>query len=443
MDYTPRQIVAELDRHIVGQTAAKKAVAIALRNRWRRRHAPPGIRDEIVPSNIIMIGSTGVGKTEIARRLARLVGAPFIKVEATNYTEVGYMGRDVESIVRDLMEIAVGMVTARHREAVAARAAVIAEERLLDLLVPVGGGDDPEAIERRRRTREKIRDRLREGALEERTVRVRTPSSQSPFIEILSRSGLEDLNITLPGGGAFPLGGRGEREREMTVREARGVLQDQAAQDLLDMERVVEQARALVENEGIVFIDEVDKIAARQGPSHGPDVSREGVQRDLLPIVEGAAVKTRHGVVRTDHILFIAAGAFNVARPGDLIPEFQGRFPIRVELDPLGREEFERILREPDGSLVRQYTALFAAEGCRLAFDDDAVAEIARVAFEANERTENIGARRLQTVMTTLLEPELFELPESGRTELRVSAAMVRERLGPVLADDDLARYIL
>ncbi len=444
MEYTPRQIVAELDRHIVGQNAAKKAVAIALRNRWRRRQAPEDIRDEIVPSNIIMIGSTGVGKTEIARRLAKLVGAPFVKVEATNYTEVGYMGRDVESIIRDLMEIAVSMVTERHRQAVAARAAVIAEDRLVDLLVPAGGADDPESVERRRRTREKIRDRLREGALEERTVRVRTSSQQSPFIEILSRTGLEDLNISLPPGGAFPFGGGGgDREREMTVREARRILQDEAAQNLLDMERVVEEARRLVENEGIVFIDEVDKIAGRDAPAHGPDVSREGVQRDLLPIVEGAAVKTRHGVVRTDHILFIAAGAFNVSRPGDLIPEFQGRFPIRVELDPLGREEFERILREPDSSLVRQYTALFAAEGCRLEFDDDAIAEIARMACEANERAENIGARRLQTVMTTLLEPELFELPESGRTELRVSADLVRERLGPVLADEDLTRYIL
>ncbi len=445
--YTPREIVRELDRHIVGQEDAKKAVAIALRNRWRRQRAPREMRDEIVPNNIVMIGSTGVGKTEIARRLSRLVGAPFVKVEATNYTEVGYMGRDVESIIRDLVEIAIGMVSERHREKVAARATVLAEERLLDLLMPAGPeAVDEETAERRRRTREKLRDRLRAGDFEERLVSVRMPARQSmPLIEIFSKAGVEDFNFTLPGAGQNALfgGGGPTRDREMKVKEARGVLRDEEASKLLDMEKVVEEARHLAESNGIVFIDEIDKIAARTASAHGPDVSREGVQRDLLPIVEGTTVNTRHGPVKTDHILFIAAGAFNVSKPSDLIPEFQGRFPIRVELQSLGREDFERILREPDCSLVEQYTAIVAAEECELVFEDDAIAEVARVAAEANERAENIGARRLQTVMTTLLEDLLFELPESGKKRVVFTGADVCARLDGILADEDLTRYIL
>jgi len=448
-NFTPREIVRELDRHIVGQDDAKKAVAIALRNRWRRQQVAGELRDEIVPNNIIMIGTTGVGKTEIARRISRLVGAPFAKVEATNYTEVGYMGRDVESIIRDLVETAIAMVRTRHQARVQTRAVVLAEDRLLDLLMPTAQvAVDDDTVERRRRTREKLRDRLRAGELENRTVMVAVPSRGGmPLIEIFSKTGAEDFNFTLPGMAQnTPFGsgpGTANREREMKVSEARGVLRDDEASKLLDMEKVVEEARELAQSNGIVFIDEIDKIAARTASAHGPDVSREGVQRDLLPIVEGTTVNTRHGPVSTDHILFIAAGAFNVSKPSDLIPEFQGRFPIRVELQSLGRADFERILREPDCSLVRQYTAIVAADRCELVFEDDAISEIARVAAEANERTENISARRLQTVMTTLLEDVLFDLPESGTRRVVFSAADVRSRLDGILANDDLTRYIL
>jgi len=449
LEYTPRQIVAELDRYIVRQDNAKKSVAIALRNRWRRRRAPDELRDEIVPNNIIMIGPTGVGKTEIARRLARLVNAPFVKVEASNYTEVGYMGRDVESIIRDLMELSVAMVTQEEKEKVRVKAEALVEARLVDLLMPgpppTSGTPDPEAAERRDRTREKLRAKLKSGALEERQVTVKTAVTSSPLIEIFSRTGMEDFNIQMPGapGGANPFMPKSRKERDLTVREARLVLEEEEAERLLDREKIIEDARERAESNGIVFIDEIDKIAMKSTHSSGPDVSREGVQRDLLPIVEGAAVNTRHGVVHTDHILFIAAGAFNVSKPSDLIPEFQGRFPIRVELSSLGQEDFERILREPDSSLIKQYTALLASEGCQLEIDEGAIREIARVAFTANERSENIGARRLQTVMATLLEDVMFELPESGRNEALFTAEDVIRMLDSILADEDLTRYIL
>jgi ATP-dependent HslUV protease ATP-binding subunit HslU len=448
--YTPTQVVHELDRFIVKQDNAKKSVAIALRNRWRRQQAPQELREEIVPNNIIMIGPTGVGKTEIARRLARLVGAPFVKVEASNYTEVGYMGRDVESIIRDLMEISVGLVTAEHKERVRVQAAELVEERLVDMLMPgappPGPEPDLEAVERRKRTREKLRAKLRAGELEERRITVKTTAPSSPIIEILSRSGLEDFNVSMPGGPpgmSNPFMPRSKKERDVRLGEARRILLEEETENLLDREKVVDEARERAESNGIVFVDEIDKIAVKTANTSGPDVSREGVQRDLLPIVEGASVNTRYGVIKTDHVLFIAAGAFNVAKPSDLIPEFQGRFPIRVELSALGQEDFERILREPDASLIKQYTALLASEGCELSFEDEAIREIARVAFTANERSENIGARRLQTVMATLLEEVLFELPESGRKKVIFTAEDVRSSLDSILADEDLTRYIL
>jgi ATP-dependent HslUV protease ATP-binding subunit HslU len=359
------------------------------------------------------------------------------------------MGRDVESIIRDLVEISVGMVTAEHKEAVVVRAAEAAEERLLDLLMPVSGtpsaDEDPDGAERRARTRERLRSKLRDGELEERKVTIKTKPPASPIIEIFSKSGLEDFNVTLPNiPGTFgPMIPRGQKERETTLNEARRILQDEETSKLLDMEKVIDEAKRRVEANGMVFIDEIDKIAGRTAPTSGPDVSREGVQRDLLPIVEGAAVNTRYGVVRTDHILFIAAGAFNIAKPSDLIPEFQGRFPIRVELESLGQDDFVRILRETDSSLLKQYTALLAAEHCTVEFEDDAVREIARVACAANERAENIGARRLQTVMATLLEDVLYELPESGLKKVAFTAEQVKATLDSILADEDLARYIL
>jgi ATP-dependent HslUV protease ATP-binding subunit HslU len=443
---TPRQVVQELDRYIVGQNDAKKAVAIALRNRWRRQHADEEMRDEILPNNIIMIGPTGVGKTEIARRLAKIVKAPFVKVEASNYTEVGYVGRDVESIIRDLVEVSVAMVKVEHRERIQETIEEIVEERLIDLLMPDPSiplaDDEQEARERRERTREKLRRKLRDGDLEARTVKVKAAPAAGPMIEIFSRGSAEEMGIQFPGN-VNPFAPQTPGEKELTVDQAREQLRTDETNKLIDMEKVVAEAKRRVETSGLVFVDEIDKIAGG-APSHaGPDVSREGVQRDLLPIVEGCTINTRHGVVKTDHILFVAAGAFNVSKPSELIPEFQGRFPIRVELSSLGADDFVRILKEPENSLIKQYQALLAAENCELVVGDEALVEIARVAAQANERAENIGARRLQTVLSTLLESVLFELPESGDTRVEFTARQVRERLDDILADEDLTRYIL
>lgn len=443
-EMTPQEIVTELDRYIVGQRDAKKAVAIALRNRWRRRQAPEEMREEILPNNIVMIGPTGVGKTEIARRLAKLVSAPFVKVEASNYTEVGYVGRDVESIIRDLVEVSIGMVKSEHRERVKYRIEKLVEDRLVDLLMPdppIPHDGDVDTQERRDRTREKLRSKLRAGELEDSRVTLKTQPSSSPMIEVFSRSGMEDMGIQFPGN-INPFGSQGAKEREMSIPQAREQLRIEETNKLMDMEKIVQEAKQRAAMTGIVFIDEIDKIAGGRSGS-GPDVSREGVQRDLLPIVEGSSVNTRHGIVKTDHILFIAAGAFNIAKPSELIPEFQGRFPIRVELASLGLEELERILKEPDNSLIKQYHALLAAEGCEIEFTDGAIREIARVADEANSRSENIGARRLQTVLATLLEELLYELPESKQGRVVVTDNDVKDKLDGILADEDLTRYIL
>jgi len=475
----PRQIVAELNRYIVGQEAAKKAVAIAVRNRWRRAQAPDDIRDEILPNNIIMIGPTGVGKTEIARRLARLAGAPFLKVEASKFTEVGYVGRDVESMVRELVDVAINMVRSEREDDVYPDAERRAEERLLDLLLPPtptqplpatpptgekgeGRGEkaplfvvsskgdvtpktveaDVEAQERRRRTREKLRQQLKDGKLEESEVEVEVQQQGFPGIEMMQPpQGMEgpDFNFTEWLQEMLP---KKKKRRTVHLHEARRILIDEELKKLVDMDDVVNESLDRVENHGVIFIDEIDKIAGERG-TVGPDVSREGVQRDLLPIVEGSTVQTRYGFVRTDHILFIAAGAFHVSKPSDLIPELQGRFPIRVELQPLTEADFVRIMTEPENALTKQYAALCAAEGATLEFTGEGVKEIARIAAKANERMENIGARRLHTVMTTLLEDVLFDLPELPNKRLVFDAPQVRDRLAKIVDDEDLRRYIL
>jgi ATP-dependent HslUV protease ATP-binding subunit HslU len=435
---TPREIVSELDKYIVGQEDAKRSVAIALRNRWRRQQIPEALRDEIAPKNIIMIGPTGVGKTEIARRLAKLAHSPFLKIEATKFTEVGYVGRDVESMVRDLMELAVNMVKAEEREKVQAKAVEAVEERLLELLLP-GRGIPPEGEENA--TREKLRALLKEGRLEERFVDLEVSQRLTPVVEIFSAAGMEEMEFNLREmmGNLFP---QRTKTRRVKVAEARELLLQEEAGRLIDMDRVVEEARRKVEQHGIIFLDEIDKIAGREH-TRGPDVSREGVQRDLLPIVEGTTVNSKYGMVKTDHILFIASGAFHMSRPSDLIPEMQGRFPIRVELHALGPEEFERILTEPENALIRQYTFLMATEGIHLTFTPDGVKEIARLATRVNERTENIGARRLHTVMEKLLEDISFKAPELKDQELTITADYVRERLADLIEDEDLSRYIL
>jgi ATP-dependent HslUV protease ATP-binding subunit HslU len=435
---TPREIVAELDKYIVGQEEAKRSVAVALRNRWRRQQIPEELRDEIAPKNIIMIGPTGVGKTEIARRLAKLAQSPFLKIEATKFTEVGYVGRDVESMVRDLMELAVSMVKAEEREKVKAKAQEAVEERLLDLLLPPReGAAEGEADA----TREKLRDMLRAGRMEERFVDLEVAQRATPVVEIFSSAGLEELDFNFKEMLGNLLPGR-TKQRRVKVAEAREILYQEESQRLIDMDRVLEEARRKVEQNGIIFLDEIDKIAGRDH-SRGPDVSREGVQRDLLPIVEGTTVTTKYGMVRTDHVLFIASGAFHMSKPSDLIPEMQGRFPIRVELQSLGAAEFERILTEPENALIKQYRALMATEGITLNFTPDAVKEIAALATSVNERTENIGARRLATIMEKLLEDISFQAPDMQEQEIAINSAYVRDRLANLIEDEDLSRYIL
>lgn len=443
-ELTPTQIVAELDKYIIGQDEAKRSVAIALRNRWRRKNVEGAIRDEILPNNIIMIGPTGVGKTEIARRLARLAQAPFVKVEATKFTEVGYVGRDVESMIRDLVEIGINMEKDKVYEEVEEMAIRLASDRLLDLLlppVPREGSDGPDIEERRKRTREKLKKKLDEGALDAREVTVETVDRPSNWIEIISGSGLEEMGVKFPDniGNMMP---KKKKGRRVSVEEARKILESEEKEKLVDHDKVTSRALRAVEETGIVFIDEIDKIATT-GQKHGPDVSREGVQRDILPIVEGSTVNTKYGVVKTDHILFIAAGAFHMSKPSDLVPELQGRFPIRVELNSLTAEDFERILLEPENALLKQYKAIIETEGCKVTFTKGAVKEIARVAFLVNSKMENIGARRLHTVLTTLLDEILFDLPDPEIVKFVVNEKTVRDKLEKIIEDEDLARYIL
>jgi len=434
---TPREIVTELDRYIVSQQAAKRAVAIALRNRWRRQQVEGELRDEIQPKNILMIGPTGVGKTEIARRVARLAQAPFIKVEASKFTEVGYVGRDVESIIRDLTELAVKMVREEEAEKVREPAARVAEERLLDALYPRPGDVPPPDPDP---TRERLRQKLRAGELDESEVEIETAERSMPTLEIVSPQGIEELGFSLRDlmGNLMP---RKTRQRRMTVAQARELLRDEEAQRMIDPDSTREVAIQRVEQTGIVFLDEIDKIARHDAP--GADVSREGVQRDLLPIIEGCAVQTKHGTVRSDHVLFIAAGAFHVSRPSDLIPELQGRFPIRVELEDLDEAAFVRILEEPHNALAKQYQALLKTEGVTLEFKPDAIREIARIAAEVNRMTENIGARRLHTVLERLLDDVLFGAPEMDGETVVFDGEKVRASLAEIASDRDLSRYVL
>jgi ATP-dependent HslUV protease ATP-binding subunit HslU len=443
-ELTPRKIVEELDKYIIGQKNAKKSVAIALRNRWRRQRLSPELKDEVLPKNIIMIGPTGVGKTEIARRLSKLANAPFLKIEASKFTEVGYVGRDVESMIRDLAEISVSMVRQEYIEKIREKAKHLAEERLLDLLLPQPRLSrtevDEQERERSRETRERLREQLKNGKLDSRYVDIEVKEKVMPF-GVISNAGLEEIEINLKSmlGNLLP---EKARRKKAKVPEALTMLEDEEANKLLDMDKITKEALERVEQAGIVFLDEIDKIAVK-GHGHGPDVSREGVQRDLLPIVEGSTVATKHGPVKTEHILFIAAGAFHMAKPSDLIPELQGRFPIRVELDPLGKGDFKRILTEPYNALIKQYIALLDTEGVELGFSEDAIDEISEIAEQVNEKTENIGARRLHTILERLLEEISFEAPERKNEKLAIDRTYVREKLSDIVRDQDLSRYIL
>jgi ATP-dependent HslUV protease ATP-binding subunit HslU len=464
-DMTPREIVAELDKYIVGQTAAKRAVAVALRNRVRRQKLPPEIAEDVLPKNILMIGPTGVGKTEIARRLARLAGCPFVKVEASKYTEVGYVGRDVESMVRDLVETSIDMVREEKLDDVAERAEQAAEERVLDLLLPPEPPPAPAAVhsgginlnsaeassgasaaastqrEQSQRTREKLRAQLREGKLDQRMVDIEVRERAVPSFEIISNQGVEDMDVNIKDmlSGMF---GQQKKKRKMSVADAFEYLIQEEENKLLDMDQVTRSAVERAEQMGIIFIDEIDKVAGRES-GHGPDVSREGVQRDILPIIEGTTVNTRYGMIRTDHILFIAAGAFHVTKPSDLIPELQGRLPIRVELQSLKEEDFVRILTEPKNALVKQYIALLETEGVKLTFTDDAVETIARFATSVNEQTENIGARRLHTILEKVLDELSFEAPDLKKKTVKIDGAYVTKQLADIVKNQDLSRYIL
>ena len=485
-ELTPRQIVAELDKYIIGQDKAKKSVAIALRNRWRRRHAPEEMRDEIMPNNIIMIGPTGVGKTEIARRLAKLARAPFIKVEASKFTEVGYMGRDVDSMIRDLTDIAINMVREEHSEDVQGRAEEHANERILDILIPpaqngqsasagdgdgpeepstiegpgfqlqtdegdAGGGSGGEEQSLRERTRAKFREKLEAGDLEDREIEIEVSSDQSSMMQVFGPMGMEEMGVDLQEMFGNLGGGSQKKTRRLPVSEARELLTQEEAQKLIDMDKVKEDALDRVQQNGIVFIDEIDKVAGGTrtrgdggGGGSGPGVSRQGVQRDLLPVVEGSNVQTKHGMVQTDHILFVASGAFHVSKPSDLIPEMQGRFPIRVELNNLDEDDFFEILQQPKNALLKQYAALLASEDVEITFTDDAVREIARIAYEVNNSVENIGARRLHTILTTLLEDILFAVPDERSGEhIEIGPQEVRDRLSDIAQDRDLSQYIL
>jgi len=439
--FTPREIVSELDRYIIGQNKAKRAVSIALRNRWRRQRVSPDLKDEIAPKNILMIGPTGVGKTEIARRLAKLAQAPFLKVEASKFTEVGYVGRDVESMIRDITDIAIKLVTDEEKASVMVKAEELAEERMLDLLLPKPSAnpEEPQA-DSSSDTRQKLRKLLREGKLDERYVDIEVTSKNMP-IQVFSPSGMDemDMNISDMIGNLFP---KKTKQRKVNVPEAMEVLVQEEAQKLVDMDNVVKLAIERVEQSGIIFIDEIDKVAGRES-SAGPDVSREGVQRDLLPIIEGCTVNTKHGMVKTDHILFVGAGAFHVSKPSDLIPELQGRFPIRVELEPLTKDDFVNILTKPKNALIKQYIELLNTEDIELVFADDAIQEIAETAQNVNESTENIGARRLHTIMERMLDDISFEAPDMKEDKITIDANYVKEKIADIVKDRDLSRYIL